>query len=550
MSLQPEEQKGVPAETARIAKAAFPKGNAYLKLRDELSNLYEDQRFADLFSRRGQPAESPGRLAMVTVLQFAENLSDRQAADAVRSRIDWKYLLGLELDDPGFDYSILSEFRSRLVAESAEERLLEQIIILAREHKLLKERGQQRTDSTHIQAAVRQMNRLEKVGETLRATLNELAEVAPAWLRARAPVEWYEQYGVRIESYRLPKTEPEREALAVQIGEDGYQLLGWAYAAEAPQAVQTAQAVEILRQVWIQEYYQEEDQTHWRKPDNLPPSEKMILSPYDPEARRGTKRDTHWSGYKAHYTESCDEEYPHLIVAVQTTPATTADYDVTEAVHQTLEAQNCLPAEHLIDSGYISADQIVDGQETYGVTLMGPPMPDSSWQAKAGKGFDLAHFQIDWEKQMVWCPAHHASCHWGQESDGQGHIRCSAQFSPRDCLACPTALDCTHNPSRGRSLKFRLRQQHEALLWLRQQVQTDQFLQTYRKRAGIEGTLSQAVRRCDLRFARYLGLAKTHLQHVAIAAAINLSRISAWLSETPLAQTRTSRFAALPSPAL
>ena len=118
MSLHPQPAPPVPAETARIAQRVFRRGHPYLALRDTFGPFFQDQAFRDLFSPVGQPAGAPGRLALITVLQFAEGLSDRQAAEAVRSRIDWKYLLGLELDDPGFDASVLTEFRARLVAGS------------------------------------------------------------------------------------------------------------------------------------------------------------------------------------------------------------------------------------------------------------------------------------------------------------------------------------------------------------------------------------------------------------------------------------------------
>ena len=160
MSLQMKPGSTVPEETARVAQAAFPKGNSYLTLRDELETIYTDSLFVSLFSPLGQPAETPWRLALVTVMQFAEGLSDRQAADAVRSRIDWKYLLGLELEDPGFDFSVLSEFRDRLIAGQMELQLLDTLLIRFRERGLLKARGKQRTDSTHVQAAVRTLNRL------------------------------------------------------------------------------------------------------------------------------------------------------------------------------------------------------------------------------------------------------------------------------------------------------------------------------------------------------------------------------------------------------
>ena len=125
MSLRPSPAGAVPASTAMVARAAFPRGNPYMRLRDALGTVFTDLQFAPLFPSHGQPAEAPWRLALVTLLQFAENLSDRRAADAARGRIDWKYLLGLELADPGFDASVLSEFRGRLVEDRAVALLLD-----------------------------------------------------------------------------------------------------------------------------------------------------------------------------------------------------------------------------------------------------------------------------------------------------------------------------------------------------------------------------------------------------------------------------------------
>ena len=549
MTMQPENHEQIPEETVKVAKAAFPKGNAYLGLRDELKIIYTDETFADMFPKRGQPAESPGRLALVTVLQFAEGLSDRQAADAVRSRIDWKYLLGLELSDPGFDYSVLSEFRSRLISHGAEERLLDKLVELLKAHKLIKERGCQRTDATHIQTAVRQLNRLEKVGETLRAALNSLASAAPDWLRERVPQEWYERYGSRVEAYRLPKKEPEWEAYAVQVGEDGYRLLGWAYELGSPQEVRDNPAVEILRRVWVQEYYRVDDHTDWRKPDNAPPGEQRIQSPYDPEARYSKKREIGWVGYKAHLTETCDNDQPHLIVHVETTPATRADSTMVPNIHQALADKQVLPGEHLLDSGYINASHILEAQERYGIRIIGHPIPDSSWQAQANQGFALAQFTIDWAKQVVTCPAQHQSRGWYPGKDKQGTPMISVCFSKRDCQPCQSRQACTHKDQGGRTLGFRTQAEYGALQKLRQNVQTEEFKQKYRQRAGIEGTISQGVRRCDLRYTRYIGLAKTHLQNLAIGAAINLARLFTWLCELPLAKTRTSAFASLMVPA-
>ncbi len=225
MSLKPDPIQPVPEETARVARAAFRKGNPLLKLRDELGAIFADTDFADLFPRLGQPGLPPWRLALVTLLQFRENLPDRQAAEAVRARIDWKYLLGLELADPGFDHSVLCEFRARLLAGSAEERLLHKLLDACQARGLLKARGRQRTDATHVLASIRVLNRLELLGETLRAALNEIAAVAPDWLRAAAPRAWYERYARRVEDGRLPRAAAEREAYARAVGEDGFTLL-------------------------------------------------------------------------------------------------------------------------------------------------------------------------------------------------------------------------------------------------------------------------------------------------------------------------------------
>jgi transposase len=179
MSLKPQPIGQVPESTAYVAKTAFPNGNPYVALRDTLGTFYHDERFTALFPDRGRPAEAPWRLALVTVLQFAEGLADRPAAEAVRGRIDWKYALGLELTDRGFDFSVLCEFRARLVAGGVERLLLEAMLRTCKDHGLVKARTKQRTDSTHVLAAIRTFNRLELVGETPRATLNSLATVAP-----------------------------------------------------------------------------------------------------------------------------------------------------------------------------------------------------------------------------------------------------------------------------------------------------------------------------------------------------------------------------------
>ena len=167
MSLKPVAGRDVPEDTQKVAKAAFPKGNVYLWIRDELGELYTDRLFNGLYPERGQPTLSPGQLALVSIMQFMEGLTDRQAAEAVRARIDWKYALGLPLTDPGFDFSVLSEFRQRLSTSQNSQVILDVLLSELKRRGWLKARGKQRTDSTHVLAVVRAVNRLEMVWKTL-----------------------------------------------------------------------------------------------------------------------------------------------------------------------------------------------------------------------------------------------------------------------------------------------------------------------------------------------------------------------------------------------
>ncbi|MBZ9752273.1 transposase [Deinococcus sp. HMF7604] len=193
MSLNIQPLEPIPEETAQVARLAFPKGPVATRLRDAFQQLYRNESFQTLSSRRGPPAFSPWRLALVTVLHFMEQLSDRQAADAVRGRTHWTYALVSELTDPGFHLSVLFECRSRLVGSSACALLLDLMLERCRAEQLVKARGKQRTDSPHVLATVRELHLTELIAETLRATLNDLATVEPDWRRDGAPPAWFER---------------------------------------------------------------------------------------------------------------------------------------------------------------------------------------------------------------------------------------------------------------------------------------------------------------------------------------------------------------------
>lgn len=385
--LAPHYDDEIPEMTIAVAKAAFPKGNVIMKIRDELGPLFEDHEFAKLYPVIGQPSVSPARLALVTILQFMENLTDREAADAVRSRIDWKYGLGLELTDAGFHYSVLSEFRQRLLEHEQETVLLDTLLKRCQEKGLLTGKSQQRTDSSHILAAIRILNRVELVGEALRRVLDDIAQVAPEWLTPLIQPEWGQRYGRRVDTHRLSQTQ--RKALAKAIGADGHFLFKAIYQEDTPDEVKQLASVAVLGRIWIQQYYVSDGKIHWREKDQYgtPPSQTMISSPDEIDARYGSKDSRTWTGYKVHLTETCEETAPRLITQVETTVATTPDASVLKAIQEDLSTRDLTPKSHWVDGGYPNVDVLLSSQEK-GIDLIGPMRPDTSWQAKMEGGYD------------------------------------------------------------------------------------------------------------------------------------------------------------------
>lgn len=537
----------VPEETARVAEAAFPRGNRYLQMRDVLGPIFADADFANLYAVRGRPVETPWRLALVTVMQFAEGLSDRQAAEAVRARIDWKYALGLELTDPGFDFSVLSEFRARLVAKSAEHVLLDRLLLACRERGLLKARGRQRTDSTHVLGLLRELNRLERVGETIRVALEAIAVAAPVWLQGWVPREWATRYGRRIENDRLPKGQAERQTWAAQVGTDGWTLLATLTDPTAPADLLDLPAVQLLRQIWEQQFTppDADGRTQLRPVRELPPAAEQIETPHEPEARYAVKRGHGWTGYKVQLTETCDDDQPHLLTQVTTTIAPAADITQLADIQAGLAAQDLLPAEQFVDAGYVRGQNLVTSREQYDIDLIGPVTTDHQWQAQTADAFDVTQFAIDWAAQVATCPQGHQSAHWGQTHTARGRTMIHIDFAAADCTACAVRARCTRAKTTPRSLTLQPQAEHEAIQAARQRQQTAPFQAAYAHRAGIEGTVSQGVRAFGLRHARYRGLAKTQLQHVATAAAINIQRVMDWCNEVPSARPRQSHLVRL-----
>ena len=485
-----------------------------MRIRDELGEVYADARFAGAFGVRGRPGISPGQLMMASVLQFSEDLTDRQAAEAVRDRMTWKYALGLELEDPGFDASVLSEFRSRLVAGDltclALDALLERLASLG----LVRGGGRQRTDSTRVLGAIRMLNRLELAGESLRAALEALAVAAPGWLAGVIDESWQQVYGARIDDLHLPASQAGRQELMVRYGRDGYYLLEQVHGPGAPAWLRELPAVQALRQIWIQQFCREvtdgrqEVRRREKLPggDGLPPGRDQLISPYDLDARYGIKRETGWGGYKVHFTETCDApgthpgaspdtgpapaaglergDRPNLITGVATTEATVPDSAMLTVVHQRLEERQLLPGEHLVDSGYPSAELIIHAARVFGITLVSPLRLDNSAQARAGAGYDKAAFAFDFDTRQATCPQGIVSSTW--TPCRQRHEEAIVVSWPATaCLPCPARQLCTS--SRRRQITIRPRELHEALASARTQQTSAQWKARYNARAGVEG---------------------------------------------------------------
>ncbi len=467
----------------------------------------------------------------------------------------------MDLTDPGFDHTVLSEFRTRLVQGGAAQRLLDVLLEQCQAHGWLKARGRQRTDSTHVLAAVRALNRLECVGESLRHALNVLAEVAQDWLQAyvaQAHPEWTERSSRRIEEYRLPTGATARRAYAEVVGADGWDLLTALQGSSAPAWLREIPALQRLQRIWTQQYHSWETGGHWRQAEELPPAGQAQNSPYDAEACYGKKREITWVGYKAHLTETCDPDTPHLLIQVATTPAAIADETMLPTIQDDLAQHQLLPSTQLVDAGYIDAEALATSRTQFGIDLVGPTRGDYGWQARQRvrdqtgdptpepEPFDRSHFVIDWTAQQVICPAGQTSIQWTAAEDRRPRVPravINVAFSATHCRTCPSHTRCTTQARR--TLTLHPQAHEEALRAARERERTPAFALAYAQRAGVESAHAQGLRLCGLRRSRYVGLAKTHLQHVLTAVALDLVRLSAWLNGTPLAPTRQSTFAQL-----
>lgn len=561
VSMQPASWPEPDAQVAAAIRAIYRRREAPLAVtvRDMLGEVFPDAGFVSAYGRRGRPGLSPGLLALVSVLQAVEKLTDRQAAERAASDLGWKYALGVALEDEGFDFSVLSEFRARVLAGGLEQRVLDDLLAALVERGLVKAGGKQRTDSTHVIGAVRDLNRLELAGESVRAAIEAVVAAAPGWFETVFEVPgWSARYGRRIDSWRLPTSQTKRDQLALDYGTDGYALVEAVYSAGAPYWLRELPAVQVLRTVLVQNYHAREDASGKRvirrrdaDKDGIPPAPSRVASPYDTDARWAAKgEDLYWCGYKVHITETCDTpaetgrlDPPNIVTSVATTDATVPDAAMTAPVHAMLDERGLLPAEHFVDSGYPSAELLVSSRAEYGIELVAPLLADTSPQARAGAGYDRASFVFDFETGTATCPQGVASATWTPCLQ-RGTEKIVVTFPERSCGPCPVRLLCTSRKKGGRQITLPPREVHQAQAKARAAQETEQWQARYAVRAGVEGTINQALD-LGIRRSRYRGTDKTRLQHVFIACAINLIRLDAYWNGHTLDRTRTTHLGKL-----
>jgi transposase len=509
----------MPEETGRIGQLLLEANNSYRLIGDKLFVKLNEQDFIDLYPRDGQPGLSPVILALVTVFQFIEKLPDRQAAEALRMRMDWKYALHLPLEYAGFNFSVLSEFRDRLIAGEAEGRVFEVLVAQIRAMGLIKEHGKQRTDSIAMLSKVRWLSRLELAVETLRLAVVSLVKVERDWSAGILPPSWEDKYGERFVMQRY--TEKEWKEYEANIGNDGEWLLNRLKDGGAPAGMQELSEVKLLQTVWAQQFREETGKMVFKEVGKYD-GHAQIATPHDPEARFSRKRHFDWVGDKVQVTDSDDALYPHIITDIVSTESNLTDHEALPDIQDRLEQRQCKPDEHYVDAGYMTGSNLANSKSKQ-IDLIGPLASTVTAQHLIPDGITQAQFQVDIQKKNVTCPQGHQATRIVQIKNGWRFM-----FSKETCATCPMRSRCCTGKN-GRTI--RISTHYELMQLARARQKTEDFKQDYAQhRSGVEGSLSALVRGNGLRVGRYIGQKKRNLQSLFTGCAANLQRTSRWLA--------------------
>lgn len=527
LKVQPPWQ--MPEGTRRIGQHLLEEKNTYRLIGDDLFAKLNEQDFVDLYPSDGQPGLSPVILAFVTVFQFLEKLPDRQAAESLRMRLDWKYALHLPLEYEGFNFSVLSEFRDRLIAGKAEGRVFEVLVAQIREMGLIKEHGKQRTDSLAMLSKVRWLSRLEEAVETLRLAVVALVKADRDWVAEILPPSWEDKYGERFVMQRY--TEKEWKDYEANIGNDGQWLLKRIMDGGAPAGLQELSEVKLLQTVWAQQFRAEAGQMVFEELKKYD-GRTQIVTPHDPEAQYSRKRHVEWIGSKVQVTDTDDEGFPHIITDIMSTESNLTDYEVLPDIQDRLEQRQCKPGKHYVDAGYMSGSNLANSASMQ-IDLIGPLASAVTAQDRIADGITQAQFAVDAQQKSVICPQGQRTTRFVQIKDGWRFM-----FPKQTCATCPVRSRCCTGKD-GRSI--RISTHYELMQQARTRQKAEDFKQDYAQhRSGVEGSLSALVRGNGLRVGRYIGQRKRNLQTLFTGCAANLQRASRWLAgKRPQARRRS-----------
>jgi len=500
----------IPDEIRIWGERQLASDTPYRVIGEQLFSFLPEDELSAMYASGGRSSINPVLLSFVTIFQYLEDIPDRVAALWVKTRLDWKYALHLPLDDGGFHYADLCNFRKRLLLHGKESLIFEELLKKIEALGFLKKRGSQRTDSTHVLAVVRQLSRLENLSEGLRMALKGVEEADAAFYQAKLPALYREHWSKPLNDYQ--RTDAERKAALERVGQDIHWLLG--FLKTNRESFLRFPELQVLQTLFSQHFTLRAQAVSLKK--ETAPGKEKIQSPHDPEARYSTKRGTGWTGYKVHITETANEKGEvNFVTDVTTTNACERDSETLPQIQEQLEERSLTPEEHFGDKGYTTGDNLASSQSK-GIKLMG----EVSTPENHGR-FTAEDFLIDFQAETARCPAGCTSCSWRVFESGKHQGSVEIKFG-NQCQDCPLKAQCT-SAKHGR--KLRLQRHYPLLKARREEGKTETFKQAMKRRPPVEGTLSELVRAHGLRKSRHRGFTKTHLHHLMKGAALNLKRL-------------------------
>jgi transposase len=503
----------IPEEIGTWGESYLEPDNLYRVVGNQLYSSMSWDELKSMYSNMGRPPINPIILSLVTIFQYLEDIPDRVAASFVKTRLDWKYALHLPLDDSGFHYSDLCNFRKRLLSHGKESLIFDELLESIRTLGFLKKRKYQRSDSTHVLAKVCHLSRLENLSEGLRLALRAIEKADAVFYQVKLPAPYREQWDTRLNDYRM--TDEERKQALERAGQDIRWLLEFLKTNRA--SFLSLPELEVLQTLFQQNFTihaQAVQQLLLRK--QCANGKEKIQTPHDPEAHYSTKRGKSWTGYKMHVTETAnDKGEVNFITDVVTTNACDRDNETLPQIQENIEKRNLNPDQQFTDKAYITGNNLANSQD-HGIKLMG----EASQLANNGL-FTADDFIIDHETKTATCPAGCTSCSWRKFETGKHKGDIQISFG-QQCQHCSQKERCTKN-KRGRLL--RLHSHYQLLKERREEGKTDSFKEAMKRRPPVEGTISEMVRAHGLRRSRYRGILKTHLQNLVTGAALNLKRL-------------------------